>query len=196
MAKLYFYYASMNAGKSTILLQSSFNYRERGMATLLFTAALDDRSGAGVIASRIGLSAPATPFEPATDLHAIIATAHAAGKIDCVLVDEAQFLNKAQVWQLARVCDALGIPVLCYGLRTDFRGNLFEGSQWLLALADVLSEIKAVCGCGRKATMNLRIDADGRAVAQGAQTEIGGNDRYTALCRRHFMAALDGEGER
>ena len=192
MAKLYFYYASMNAGKSTILLQSSFNYRERGMRTLLFTAAIDARSARGVIASRIGLEAPATPFEAATDLYAIVAADHARAAVHCVLVDEAQFLTKAQVWQLALVCDDLGIPVLAYGLRTDFQANLFEGSQWLLAIADVLNEIKAVCACGRKAIMNLRIDAGRHAIAAGAQTEIGDNDRYVALCRRHFTAALAG----
>ena len=194
MAKLYFYYASMNAGKSTMLLQASFNYRERGMATLLFTAAIDTRAGGGrdgaVIASRIGLSAPATAFEIATDLHAIVAATHAGTPLHCVLVDEAQFLTRAQVWQLARIADDLGIPVLAYGLRTDFLGVLFEGSEGLLAIADVLAEIKSVCDCGRKAIMNLRIDAAGNAVAAGAQTEIGGNDRYVALCRRHFTAAL------
>jgi thymidine kinase len=193
MAKLYFYYASMNAGKSTVLLQSSFNYRERGMRTLLFTAALDNRSGSGMIASRIGLEAPATPFAGDTDLAAIIAAEHRAARVDCVLVDEAQFLTAAQVWQLAGVCDDLGIPVLCYGLRTDFLGALFPGSAALLAIADALHEIKSVCECGRKAIMNLRIDATGRAVAAGAQTEIGGNDRYVALCRRHFSAALAGQ---
>lgn len=192
MAKLYFYYASMNAGKSTVLLQASFNYRERGMHTMLFTAAIDDRAGQGVIASRIGLSAPAEVFAANTDLFAVVASAHAVNTLNCVLVDEAQFLNKDQVWQLARVADDLGIPVLCYGLRTDFLGNLFPGSQWLLAIADVLSELKAVCACGRKATMNLRIDGEGRPVASGQQTEIGGNDRYVALCRRHFAAALAG----
>ena len=188
MAKLYFYYASMNAGKSTMLLQASFNYRERGMATLLFTAAIDTRTGPGVIASRIGLSAPATTFDAATDLHAVVA----GTDVDCVLVDEAQFLTRAQVWQLARVADDRGIPVLAYGLRTDFLGRLFEGSEGLLAIADVLTEIKSVCDCGRKAIMNLRIDAAGTAVAAGAQTEIGGNDRYVSLCRRHFTAALPG----
>jgi thymidine kinase len=195
MAKLYFYYASMNAGKSTVLLQASFNYRERGMHTMLFTAALDDRAGQGVIASRIGLSAPADVFRPETDLFAAVASAHAVNTLNCVLVDEAQFLGKDQVWQLARVADDLGIPVLCYGLRTDFLGNLFPGSQWLLALADTLTELKAVCACGRKATMNLRIDGQGRPVASGQQTEIGGNDRYVALCRRHFAAALAGQHE-
>ena len=195
MAKLYFYYSSMNAGKSTMLLQASFNYRERGMTTLLFTAGIDTRTGAGIIASRIGLSAPATPFLADTDLHGIVAAEHARQRVECVLIDEAQFLGQAQVWQLARIADDLGIPVLAYGLRTDFLGALFEGSQWLLALADVLTEIKAVCTCGRKATMNLRIDAQGNAVAAGAQTEIGGNDRYVALCRRHFTAALAGAGD-
>ena len=193
MAKLYFYYASMNAGKSTVLLQASFNYRERGMNTMLFTAALDDRAGQGVIASRIGLSAPAETFAPETDLLAAVAAGHAISTINCVLVDEAQFLTKDQVWQLAHVADDLGIPVLCYGLRTDFLGNLFPGSQWLLAIADTLTELKAVCACGRKATMNLRIDGQGKPVASGQQTEIGGNDRYVALCRRHFAAALAGQ---
>lgn len=193
MAKLYFYYASMNAGKSTVLLQASFNYRERGMHTMLFTAAVDDRAGQGVIASRIGLSAPADVFGHGTDLFAAVAAGHAVNTLNCVLVDEAQFLTKDQVWQLARVADDLGIPVLCYGLRTDFLGNLFPGSQWLLAIADTLTELKAVCACGRKATMNLRIDGQGKPVASGQQTEIGGNDRYVALCRRHFAAALAGQ---
>ncbi|MBC7506694.1 MAG: thymidine kinase [Sandarakinorhabdus sp.] len=188
MAKMYFYYSSMNAGKSTMLLQASFNYRERGMTTMQFTAGIDTRTGAGTIASRIGLSAPATPFDAAMDLYAIVA----ASPVDCVLVDEAQFLGHTQVWQLARIADELGIPVLAYGLRTDFLGALFEGSQTLLAIADVLTEIKAVCECGRKAIMNLRIDAAGNAVVAGAQTEIGGNDRYVAICRRHFTAALKG----
>jgi len=193
VAKLYFYYASMNGGKSTVLLQASFNYRERGMHTMLFTAAIDDRAGQGVIASRIGLSAPADMFAPETDLFAAVASAHAVGTLNCVLVDEAQFLTKDQVWQLAHVADDLGIPVLCYGLRTDFLGKLFPGSQWLLAIADTLTELKAVCACGRKATMNLRIDGQGKPVASGQQTEIGGNDRYVALCRRHFAAALAGQ---
>ena len=192
MAKLYFYYASMNAGKSTVLLQSSFNYRERGMRTMLFTAGVDDRRAQGVIASRIGLEAPATVFFADTDIAALVAAEHAVAAVHCVLIDEAQFLQPAQVWQLAGICDGLGIPVLTYGLRTDFLGALFPGSAALLAIADVLSEIKAVCGCGRKAIMNLRIDGAGRAVAAGEQTEIGGNDRYVALCRRHFSAALGG----
>lgn len=190
MAKLYFYYASMNAGKSTNLLQADFNYRERGMATMLFTAALDDRFAPGTIASRIGLSAPATMFDPGTDLAAAVLARHAGAPVACVLVDEAQFLTGAQVDQLARLADDAGIPVLAYGLRTDFRGRLFEGSARLLALADALVEIKSVCHCGRKATMNLRVDAAGRPLADGQQVAIGGNELYVALCRRHFTAAL------
>ena len=187
MAKLYFYYASMNAGKSTTLLQADFNYRERGMHTMLFTAAIDDRYKAGVITSRIGIETPANSFHVGTDMCAAIAAQHEATPLACVLVDEAQFLTRDQVFQLASVADEMGIPVLAYGLRTDFRAELFEGSKCLLALADVLVELKAVCACGRKATMNLRIDPAGEAVREGAQTEIGGNDRYVALCRRHFM---------
>ena len=190
MAKLYFYYASMNAGKSTNLLQADFNYRERGMRTMLFTAAIDDRFGEGTITSRIGLSAPATVFDAGTDLLGLVRSKHQETPLACVLVDEAHFLSTAQVRQLARVCDGVNIPVLAYGLRTDFRGELFPGSAALLAIADALVEIKSVCRCGRKATMNLRVDADGRAVAQGPQTEIGGEERYIALCRRHFLAAL------
>jgi thymidine kinase len=190
MAKLYFYYASMNAGKSTTLLQADFNYRERGMATMLFTAAIDDRFARGTITSRIGLSQPATLFDAATDIAACVADRHASDTLSCVLVDEAQFLSPDQVDQLARIADVMGIPVLAYGLRTDFQGALFPGSARLLALADALIEIKSVCTCGRKATMNLRVDADGHAVPDGQQTEIGGNDRYIALCRRHFNEAL------
>lgn len=184
MAKLYFYYAAMNAGKSTTLLQAAFNYAERGMTTWLFTAAIDDRAGSGRISSRIGLDADATPFDGLTDLRRTVLDGL---KPDCVLVDEAQFLTRAQVLQLAALADEDGIPVLAYGLRTDFRGELFEGSAALLGLADNLVELKAICECGRKATMNLRVDARGKAVHDGAQTEIGGNDRYVALCRRHFM---------
>ena len=190
MAKLYFYYASMNAGKSTTLLQADFNYRERGMVTMLWTAALDDRGGSRAIESRIGLAADAHRFDAATDLWERIGTAHRVEPLACVLVDEAQFLTRAQVWQLARVADETGIPVLCYGLRTDFKGELFPGSAVLLGIADALVELKAVCHCGRKATMNLRVDARGDAVHEGAQTEIGGNDRYLALCRRHFSDAM------
>ena len=191
MAKLYFYYASMNAGKSTALLQADFNYRERGMATMLFTAAVDDRFEPGTITSRIGLSEPATAYDTATDLAAAVLARHEIVAIACVLVDEAQFLTAEQVDGLARLADAHGIPVLAYGLRTDFRGQLFDGSARLLALADTLVEIKSVCACGRKATMNLRVDAEGNSVRQGAQTEIGGEERYVALCRRHFSAALE-----
>ena len=190
MAKLYFYYAAMNAGKSTTLIQADFNYRERGMETMLWTAAFDDRSGAGTIGSRVALSAPAHTYDAATDLFAAIGEERKKRELHCVLVDEAQFLTRDHVLQLCRVSDDLGIPVLCYGLRTDFQANLFEGSAALLALADSLIELKAVCECGRKATMNLRVDAEGHAVAAGAQTEIGGNDRYVALCRRHFFERL------
>ncbi|WP_287940805.1 thymidine kinase [Sphingopyxis sp.] len=188
MAKLYFYYASMNAGKSTTLLQADFNYRERGMETMLWTAALDDRYGAGQITSRIGLLAEAHKFDPESDLWAAVSDEHRRRPLACVLVDEAQFLSKDQVFALARLADEADIPVLCYGLRTDFAADLFPGSAALLGIADALVELKAVCECGRKATMNLRVDAAGRAVVAGAQTEIGGNDRYVAMCRRHFMA--------
>jgi thymidine kinase len=188
MAKLYFYYASMNAGKSTLLLQSSFNYHERGMGTMIFTAAFDDRMKQGAIASRIGLEAEADLFDETTDLFSAVAAERAKRPVDCVMVDEAQWLSRDQVFQLAAVCDELGVPVLAYGLRTDFQANLFPGSAALLAIADTLVELKAVCECGRKATMNLRVDADGRAVREGTQIEVGGNDRYIALCRKHFMA--------
>ena len=190
MAKLYFYYASMNAGKSATLLQANFNYIERGMRTMLWTAAIDNRGGAGAIESRIGLHADAHRFAADTDLHGSVLALHRARPLSCVLVDEAQFLSAEQVWQLARLADGENIPVLCYGLRTDFRGELFPGSAVLLGIADALVELKAVCHCGRKATMNLRVDAEGAAVSHGAQTEIGGNDRYVALCRRHFGEAL------
>ncbi|WP_390585636.1 thymidine kinase [Erythrobacter sp. MTPC3] len=192
MAKLYFYYSSMNAGKSTTMLQADFNYRERGMRTMLWTAELDTRSQ-GMVRSRIGLEAQAHLYSPNTDLWSAISAAHAEAPLDCVLLDEAQFLTKEQVWQLARLADTAGIPILCYGIRTDFQGELFPGSAALLGIADALVELKAVCHCGRKASMNLRVDADGKPVAEGAQTEIGGNDRYLALCRKHFSEAL-GEG--
>lgn len=192
MAKLYFYYASMNAGKSTTLLQAAFNYGERDMRVSLWTAAIDDRPGFGAISSRIGLASDAHRFDASTDIAARVLEDHAGQAIACVLVDEAQFLTREQVWQCARLADEAGIPVLCYGLRTDFRGELFPGSAALLGIADALVELKAVCHCGRKATMNLRVDASGAAVASGAQTEIGGNDRYVALCRRHFSEALAG----
>jgi thymidine kinase len=187
VAKLYFYYAAMNAGKSTLLLQADFNYRERGMETMLYTAAIHDRAGFGVIHSRIDLSTQANVYDEETDLRSEVEEELKKRHLHCILIDEAQSLTRRQVRQLASICDDLGIPVLAYGLRTDFQANLFEGSNALLALADTLVELKAVCECGRKATMNLRIDPEGRAVAHGEQTEIGGNDRYVALCRRHFM---------
>ena len=192
MAKLYFYYASMNAGKSTTLLQADFNYRERGMHTMLWTAVLDNRFDQGAVASRIGLRAEAHLFTPDTDMSAAIAAEHAAAPLACVLVDEAQFLSRAQVLQLARVADEKGIPVLCYGLRTDFQAQLFPGSAALLGLADALIEIKAVCHCGRKSTMNLRVDGEGRTIKEGAQIGIGGNESYLALCRKHFMEMVSG----
>jgi thymidine kinase len=192
MAKLYFYYASMNAGKSTTLLQADFNYRERGMETMLWTAALDDRYGQGYVTSRIGLKADADKFDPDTDIAGVITAEHETRALACVMVDEAQFLSRDQVFQLAYIADVVGIPVLCYGLRTDFQAELFPGSAALLGIADSLVELKAVCECGRKSTMNLRVDADGNAVKEGAQTEVGGNDRYVALCRKHFMEKVRG----
>jgi thymidine kinase len=191
MAKLYFNYSAMNAGKSTALLQASFNYRERGMRTIVYTAAIDDRVAKGVVASRIGLKGEARSFDEAVDLFKDIDGAHRSGRIACIFVDEAQFLSKSHVLQLASIVDDLRIPVLCYGLRTDFRGDLFEGSRWLLALADEINELKTICACGAKATMNLRIDKDGRAVREGESIEIGGDDRYVALCRRHFFERLN-----
>jgi len=189
MAKLYFYYASMNAGKSTNLLQANFNYGERGMATMLWTAALDNRTEQA-IASRIGLGAEAHRFGPGTNIFEAAIAQQAETPLACVLIDEAQFLTATQVWQCARLADEANIPVLCYGLRTDFRGDLFPGSAVLLGIADTLVELKAVCHCGRKATMNLRTDESGAPVARGAQTQIGGNEQYLALCRRHFAEAL------
>lgn len=194
MAKLYFYFAAMNAGKSTTLLQADFNYRERGMETMLWTAALDSRAGTGRIASRLGIGADANLYHAATDLFDAVGEEMKRRKLDCVLIDEAQFLTREHVLQLCRLSDEVNLPVLCYGLRTDFLGNLFEGSAALLALADALVELKAVCDCGRKATMNLRVDDQGLAIAAGAQTEIGGNERYVALCRQHFFERLR-EGE-
>lgn len=192
MAKLYFYYASMNAGKSTTLLQAAFNYQERGMETMLWTAELDDRYAVGAITSRIGLQAEAHRFRPETDLFAEVLAEQARRPLACVLVDEAQFLSRDQVLQLARLADEANIPIVTYGLRTDFQAELFPGSAALLGIADTLVELKAICECGRKATMNLRVDADGNAVKEGAQTEVGGNDRYVALCRKHFMEKVRG----
>ena len=192
MAKLYFYYASMNAGKSSNLLQAAFNYGERGMKVMLWTAAIDNRPGFGAISSRIGLNADAHRFHDGTDLFAAVSKEQEEGELSCVLIDEAQFLTEDQVLQCARLADEAGIPVLCYGLRTDFLGNLFPGSSKLLGIADSLVELKAVCKCGRKATMNLRIDETGKAIGEGEQTEIGGNESYIALCRKHFMERLGG----
>ncbi len=187
MAKLYFHYSAMNAGKSTLLLQASYNYRERGMNTMLFTAALDDRAGAGRIASRIGLDADAETFDTETDFLARVGQhREASGPVHCVFLDEAQFLTETQVWQLARIADRLGVPVMAYGLRTDFQGKLFPGSKALLAIADDLREVRTICKCGRKASMVVRLDGEGRVVREGAQVEIGGNDRYVSLCRRHW----------
>ena len=186
MAKLYFSYSSMNAGKSTILLQASHNYRERGMNTLLLTAAFDDRAGKGRIGSRIGLGADALTFAADTDIEQLTRHAHQQQALDCLLVDEAQFLSVDQVWQLSVVVDQLNIPVMCYGLRTDFRGQLFPGSAVLLAVADTLREIRTICHCGRKATMVTRLTETGKTVTDGAQIEIGGNDKYVSLCRLHW----------
>ena len=189
MAKLYFSYAAMNAGKSTILLQSSYNYIERGMQTLLLKPSIDTRDTIeGEVHSRIGISAQADIFTPDTNLEDHVSRAHKKTPLDCVLLDEAQFLTEDQVWQLARLADDHHIPVMCYGLRTDFLGNLFPGSAALLAIADSVREIRTLCWCGRKATMTLRIDASGKAVRQGAQVEVGGNDRYVSLCRRHWRS--------
>lgn len=195
MAKLYFYYSAMNAGKTTTLLQSAHNYRERGMRVTILAPRLDTRAS-GKVASRIGLEAEATRFAEQDDLEALIRADIARhGRLHCVLVDEAQFLSKSQVWQLSEVVDVLGIPVLCYGLRTDFRGELFAGSAALLAWADELQEIKTICHSGSKATMNVRVDAQGRAVAEGPQVEIGGNERYVSVSRREFKKVMRGEGE-
>ncbi len=186
MAKLYFYYSSMNAGKSTALLQSSYNYRERGMNTLVLAPNLDDRYGVGKVTSRIGLEAEATTFGQEDDLFEIANNAIADKPLHCVLIDEAQFLTKDQVFQLGEVTDKLNIPVLAYGLRTDFQGEPFEGSKYLLAWSDNLKELKAICDCGTKATMVIRLDEDGNVVTHGSQVEIGGNDRYLSMCRKHF----------
>jgi thymidine kinase len=186
MAKLYFYYSSMNAGKSTALLQSSYNYRERGMNTLILAPELDNRYGIGKVTSRIGLEAEATTFRPEHDLLEIVNKRLADAPLHCVLIDEAQFLTKDQVFQLGEVSDELNIPVLAYGLRTDFQGEPFEGSKYLLAWADNLKELKAICHCGSKATMVVRTDAAGNSIREGSQIEIGGNDKYVSMCRRHF----------
>lgn len=187
MAKLHFYYSAMNAGKSTVLLQSSYNYNERGMDTLLYTPIIDDRFGKGKIASRIGLESNAISIDKNFDIF-ISAKRELANNsnIKCVLIDEAQFLTKKQIEQLTHICDFLNIPVLTYGIRSDFRGEPFEGSTYLLAWADSIIEIKTICHCGKKATMNLRMDENGNAVSEGAQVDIGGNEKYIATCRKHF----------
>ncbi|MDW4551588.1 thymidine kinase [Defluviimonas sp. D31] len=190
MAKLYFHYSTMNAGKSTLLLQASHNYRERGMATYLLTAKLDDRAGAGRIASRIGIGEAADVFDADMDLFATIARHIAECPLACVFLDEAQFLTRKQVWQLARAVDDLGIPVMAYGLRVDFRGELFPGSAALLALADEIREVRTICHCGGKATMVVRRGPDGRALRDGAQVQIGGNETYVSLCRRHWREEI------
>ncbi|QPH52845.1 thymidine kinase [Pontivivens ytuae] len=186
MAKLYFNYSTMNAGKSTILLQASYNYRERGMDTLLLTADLDRRAGHGTIASRIGIASDSETYVPEDDLFARVAERLEERTLACIFVDEAQFLTKEQAWQLARVADDLGVPVMAFGLRVDFRGELFPGSATLLALADSLREIRTICHCGRKATMVIRQDENGRTLTDGEQVQIGGNETYVSLCRKHW----------
>ncbi|WP_133010961.1 thymidine kinase [Marinomonas flavescens] len=190
MAKLYFYYSAMNAGKSTILLQSAHNYQERGMAVMLFTAAIDDRYEIGQIASRIGINAEANLFTKESDLWSLIKDQHQTSPLSCILIDEAQFLTKEQVYALSDVVDTLKIPVLAFGIRTDFQGELFAGSKALLAWSDKLIELKTVCHCGSKAIMVIRVDEQGKPVKEGAQVEIGGNDRYLSVCRKHFKEAV------
>ncbi|MBR7888943.1 thymidine kinase [Marinomonas sp. A79] len=190
MAKLYFYYSAMNAGKSTVLLQSAHNYQERGMKVLLLTASIDDRFETGQIASRIGISADASLFDNHTDLMSLVENEPNGQPLSCILIDEAQFLTKQQVYDLSEIVDTLHIPVLAFGIRTDFQGELFEGSQALLAWSDKLIELKTVCHCGSKATMVIRLNAEGIPVKEGAQVEIGGNDRYLSVCRKHFKEAV------
>ncbi|EPR9084272.1 thymidine kinase [Cronobacter dublinensis] len=191
MAQLYFYYSAMNAGKSTALLQSSYNYQERGMRTLVYTAEIDNRFGTGKVSSRIGLSSPAKLYNNQTSLLNDIRAEHQQAPVHCVLVDECQFLTREQVYELSDVVDKLDIPVLCYGLRTDFRGELFGGSQYLLAWSDKLVELKTVCFCGRKAGMVLRLDHEGRPYNEGEQVVIGGNERYVSVCRKHYKEAQE-----
>ena len=190
MAKLYFNYSTMNAGKSTVLLQASHNYRERGMETYLLTAQFDNRAGDGRIASRIGIGQEADTFAHGEDLFAKIAKRLDQGTVACIFIDEAQFLDKDQVWQLARAVDDLGVPIMCYGLRVDFQGELFPGSAALLALADEMREIRTICHCGKKATMVIRQDDQGNALLEGDQVQIGGNETYVSLCRRHWREAI------
>ncbi|MEH6644645.1 thymidine kinase [Sulfitobacter sp.] len=190
MAKLYFNYSTMNAGKSTVLLQAAHNYRERGMVSYLMTAQLDNRAGEGRIASRIGIGQGADTYSDNEDLFAKIAARLNAGPCACIFVDEAHFLSEEQVWELARVVDDLGVPIMCYGLRVDFRGQLFPGSAALLALSDEMREIRTICHCGKKATMVVRQDAEGKVMREGAQVQIGGNEAYVSLCRRHWREAI------
>lgn len=190
MAKLYFYYSSMNAGKSTALLQSSYNYKERGMSTLVFAPRVDDRYGSGKVKSRIGLESPAISFGASDSLLDITREHIQEAPLHCVMVDEAQFLTRQQVFELGEITDQLEIPVLAFGIRTDFQGEPFEGSKYLLAWADNLKELKAICHCGKKATMVIRMDESGNTVTEGAQVEIGGNDRYISMCRRHFKESF------
>lgn len=193
MAKLYFHYSTMNAGKSTLLLQAAHNYRERGMTPYLMTARLDTRAGDGQIGSRIGIASAADTFGRDEDLFGKLSDRLTAGPIDCAFVDEAQFLTEDQVWQLARAVDDLGVPVMCYGLRVDFLGQLFPGSATLLAIADEMREVRTICHCGKKATMVVRLDADGAVMTGGEQVQIGGNETYVSLCRRHWREAT-GDG--
>ena len=191
MAKLYFSYSAMNAGKSTLLLQASHNYGERGMQTILFTAKLDNRSLVGNITSRIGLSEKALTFDNKDNLFKLVEKGNQKDKISCVFIDEAQFLTFNQVWELSEIVEKLNIPVMCYGLRTDFQGNLFEGSSTLLAIADEIKEIKTICHCGKKAIMVIRLDGDGKVIKEGAQIEIGGNEKYVSLCRKHWKFEME-----
>ena len=191
MAKLYFSYSTMNAGKSTVLLQASHNYGERGMKTMLFTAELDNRSKVGNISSRIGLSEKASTFNNDDNLFSSVEKRLKKDKISCVFVDEAQFLTDKQVWQLSDVVEILKVPVMCFGLRTDFQGKLFEGSSTLLAIADELKEIKTICHCGKKANMVVRVDSNGKVLKEGAQIEIGGNEKYVSLCRKHWKNEME-----
>ena len=190
MAKLYFHYSTMNAGKSTLLLQAAHNYRERGMECYLLTAQLDTRAGEGRIGSRIGIGSAADTYAPTDDMFAKIAARLENGAVACVFIDEAQFLEPGQVWQLARAVDDLGVPVMCYGLRVDFQGQLFPGSATLLALADEMREVRTICHCGKKATMVVRQDDKGRVLTEGDQVQIGGNETYVSLCRRHWREAV------
>ena len=191
MAKLYFSYSTMNAGKSTVLLQASHNYGERGMKTMLFTAELDNRSKVGNISSRIGLSEKASTFNNDDNLFSSVEERLNTDKISCVFVDEAQFLTEKQVWELSDVVEIFNIPVMCFGLRTDFQGKLFEGSSTLLAIADELKEIKTICHCGKKANMVVRVDSNGKVLKEGAQIEIGGNEKYISLCRKHWKNEME-----